>query len=75
MNRWLRELFSEKGSVSSMRVMAMLCVLTAIALAFLGKDTNVLIFLTAGMAGKVSQKWTESKDSNPQLKETDAELK
>jgi len=60
MTRWLKDLFSESSDVSSMRVMCMIALLTSIGLAFSGHDSSALVFITAAMGGKVSQKYIES---------------
>lgn len=53
-------MLSETGSVSSMRVMAFLCLITAIILVFLDKS-GYETFLLAAMGGKVAQSITENK--------------
>lgn len=66
---WLRELFSDSGSVSLMRVMSLLCCLSAIVIAIIGVSKSqvdysgvsllVSSFLTAAMGGKIMQKRIE----------------
>jgi hypothetical protein len=67
---WLAELFNPKGTVSSTRVMAVLCVLAACGLGWYGilqnRDLSELsilcgTFLAAAFTGKVAQKHAEAK--------------
>jgi hypothetical protein len=70
-SKWLRSLFSENGTVSMVRVLSLICIVTASTLAFIGMFTtshtleSVAIlcgtFLGAGMGAKVVQKRMESK--------------
>lgn len=68
MLQWIKDLFSNASTVSSMRVMSMLCVITAcgIAIYLTAKgqaETGIItVLLTAGITGKVSQKFAEKKD-------------
>ena len=54
----LKELFSESGSVSMMRLMAFMALTTAIILALASKQ-GYEAFLLAAMGGKVAQKVAE----------------
>lgn len=65
MRQWLKDLFSDTSSVSMMRVLSLICILTASAIglkvATLGGDMSTAAvlcsaFLTAGISGKVLQK-------------------
>lgn len=64
--KWLKALLSENGDVSSMRVMAIICVLTGCYLAI--KDSTavgmVATLLGSGMGGKALQKHAEAKTSD-----------
>lgn len=60
MKNFIKDMLSETGSVSSMRVMAFLCLITAIILVFLNKS-GYETFLLAAMGGKVAQSITENK--------------
>lgn len=57
--RFVKELFSERGDVSMIRVMSLISLLTGCYLAIVGKDASVLIFVTAGFTGKIVQKRAE----------------
>jgi len=59
MRRILFELFSETGELSCMRVMAMIALLSAIGLAYLGKNDCVPVLITAAFAAKVTQRYVE----------------
>ena len=68
MLNWIKDIFRSGSGVSSMRVMAMISLLTAcyIGIAGLYKDRNLSelailcgTFLSAAMYGKVAQKKTE----------------
>lgn len=70
---FIKELFSDTGTVSMMRLLSLICVLTALCVAIhaisVGSDlseTAILcgVFLSAGIGGKVAQRVTESKDGN-----------
>lgn len=70
MKNWLKELFSEQGSVSMTRFLSLVCVVTAVILSVYGlaKDKNidslvgiVSVFLGAGLSSKVIQKFAENK--------------
>lgn len=70
MKQFLIDLVSENSKISTMRVMALLCVLAAIGLAAYGihEDKSmdglsmlVGVFLGAAFSGKVMQKSRESK--------------
>lgn len=64
-----RELITENGKLSMMRVMSLLCCLTAIGIAVIGLNKPVVdysglsllcsTFLTAAMGGKIMQKRLE----------------
>lgn len=73
MKEFLLALFSESGSISMIRVLSFICVLTAAFIALhainKGSDLNAVsvlcgTFLGAGIGGKVAQKITEAKDVN-----------
>lgn len=67
--KWVKHLFSENGTVSAMRVMAMLCCVAAIVIAIMGLSKPVVdysglsllcsSFLSAAMGGKLLQKRVE----------------
>lgn len=63
MIQWLKDLFSESSTVSSMRVMSITTCFSALFLAF--KDptavTMVSALLSSAFIGKVAQKVVESK--------------
>lgn len=65
MKQWLKDLFSDGSTVSSMRVMSMLCVLTACGISVYSVSHNqsdasiITVLLTAGISGKVIQKKIE----------------
>ena len=59
--RFLKALFSDKGDVSMMRVLALISLLIGGYLAITGKDASVSIFVLAAFGGKVLQKRTEVK--------------
>lgn len=65
----LNSMFSETGDISSVRVMALLCVLAAILIALIGmyKGSDLMglsalcgVFLGAAFGGKVMQKKSET---------------
>jgi hypothetical protein len=67
---WLKRLFSSDGSVSMMRFLSFLCVLTAcligLKVTVMGGDMSTAAvlcstFLGFGIGGKVSQKFAEGK--------------
>ena len=70
MLNWLKQLFSDSGTVSMVRVLSFMCVITASLLAFIGiyaanrslESIAVLCgtFLGAGLGAKVMQKGIES---------------
>lgn len=71
MKQFIKEMFSETGNISMIRVLSFICVTTAAVIAFhaisVGSDlsaTSVLcgVFLGAGIGGKVAQKVSELKD-------------
>jgi len=74
----IKELLSEKGTVSCMRVMSLTCVLAAVSLALVGMNKPVVdysglallcsSFLTAAFTGKIMQKKTETSDQSSQIK-------
>jgi hypothetical protein len=67
---WVKDLFSEKGSISMMRVLSLTSCVTAVAIAIIGvvkpsPDYSGLsllcgTFLTAAFTGKVMQKRIET---------------
>jgi hypothetical protein len=68
--QWFKALFSETGDVSMMRLLSLICVLSASAIglkvATVGGDMGTAAvlcstFLSAGIAGKVLQKKDEAK--------------
>jgi len=59
MKKFLLELFGEAGDISCMRVMAMIALLSAIGLAYLGKNDCVPVLITAAFAAKVTQRYIE----------------
>jgi len=61
MKQFIKDLFSENSSVSMMRLMALISLLIGGYLAIKGKDTSVVIFVTAAFGGKVIQKQIETK--------------
>lgn len=71
MIKFIKDMFSAGSSVSAMRVMAMLCCLSAIVIAIVGvckkepdyEGLSILsaTFLTTAFGGKVAQKHLESK--------------
>lgn len=61
MRQFIRDMFSEKGDISAMRVMSMIALLAGIGLAYQGKDSCVMIFITAAFTGKLAQKAVETK--------------
>ena len=62
MKQILKELFGETGDLSMMRLMCFIAVCAAVGLAFMGKDSSVVVFLTAAFGGKTAQKYVENKD-------------
>lgn len=64
--KFVKELFSESGDVSMIRVMSLLCCLSAVGIAIHGINRNVIdyeglsflcgTFLSAAFAGKILQK-------------------
>ncbi len=70
MKQFLLDLFKDNSSVSMMRMLSLICVLTASMIAFYsvyaGKDLNAVsilvgVFLGSGIGGKVAQKISEVK--------------
>jgi hypothetical protein len=70
-SRVLNELLSERGDISTMRIMSLWCMLIASIIALYGvfycRDGRLIIeltalFLGAGVAGKVTHKFAESKE-------------
>jgi hypothetical protein len=69
MKEFLKQLFSESGGVSAMRVMAMMCCIAAVVIAIMGLSKPVIdysglslicsTFLGAAMGGKLLQKRVE----------------
>lgn len=73
MEQWLKGIFKPNSDVSSMRVMSMLCTITACLIGFcgllMGKDLASLsmlcgTFLSGAMVGKVAQKHVENKEQS-----------
>lgn len=69
LKEWFDQLFSEKGSVSMMRLMSLMCTLTACIIGIVAAWRNsnlemaamlVSPFLTAGVTGKLLQKKVEN---------------
>lgn len=59
--KFLREMFSEKGDISSMRVMAMIALFAAIILALMNRDIMMVsAFLAFSGGGKVASKYIET---------------
>lgn len=72
MKEFLRQLFSEKGDISAMRVMCMLSLITGCYIGIAGlyqnkalTDVSVLVgvFLSAAITGKAVQKRSENKEN------------
>ncbi len=71
MKQFILDLFNEKSTVSSIRVMSIMCVIAAIVIAVMGLEKAspdysglsllVSTFLGAAFVGKVSQKSIEAK--------------
>lgn len=61
MKTWIKNLFSESSEVSMMRVLCFMSMSTAIILAFMDKNADVLLFVSAAITGKVGQKIIETK--------------
>lgn len=68
MKQWLLDLFKDDSGVSMMRVLSLICVLTACGMAIdgakNGRDVSGICatFLAAGIGGKVGQKVVEVKN-------------
>ncbi len=71
MKQWLKDLFSDNSNVSMMRVLSLICILTASGVAIhavsVGSNLDSVsvlcgVFLGAGISGKVTQKMVEAKD-------------
>ncbi len=63
---FIREMFSESGDISAMRVMAMIALIAAIGLAFSGKDTTLVgAFLAFSGGGHVAGKYVETMRGDP----------
>jgi hypothetical protein len=58
--RWLKSLFSEEGSVSMVRLMAIISLLTGCYLAIIGKD-GANLFVTSAFGAKVLSKHLETR--------------
>jgi len=66
MKHWLKELFSEKGGVSMVRLMSFTCCMTACYIAIRGGDLGaVTALLASGFGGKVAQKHFEVRADGP----------
>ena len=64
--KFLRDLFSEKGDISSMRVMAMLALFAAVILALMNRDIMMVsAFLAFAGGGKIGQKMIETRQDRP----------
>jgi hypothetical protein len=70
MMQWIRDLFDQKSTVSSLRVMSMMCIVSACGMGITAiyRNSNLSeaavlcgVFLGAGFGGKVTQKITEVK--------------
>lgn len=70
MKQWFKDLFSDSSSVSMIRVLSFICVLTASGVAVHAVSVGANLdgvsvlcgtFLGFGISGKVSQKWLENK--------------
>lgn len=62
--KFLREMFSEKGDISMMRVLCLMSMTAGIGLAFTGHDSSVIVFVGAAMGGKCVQKHLELQGGN-----------
>lgn len=58
--RFIKELFSEEGQYSMVRLMAIISLLTGCYLAISGKD-GATLFVTSAFAAKVLQRHVEQK--------------
>lgn len=58
---FLRNLFSDSGNISMMRMLSLISLLIGGYLALSGKDSSVSIFVISAFTGKVIQKAVESK--------------
>ena len=74
MKEFLLSTLNENSKVSSMRLMSLMCVVSGVAMGFIGllikADLIGLaalcsVFIGAGLTGKVAQKAIETKDPNP----------
>lgn len=64
--KFLKEMFSEKGDISSMRVMAMIALFAAIILALMNRDIMMVsAFLAFSGGGKVASKYIETTNRPP----------
>lgn len=52
---WIKSIFSESSDTSAMRVMAMITLFSAIALAFTSHESAAEFFLATAFAGKCVQ--------------------
>jgi hypothetical protein len=84
MAHFLRDLFSDKGSVSMVRVMSFIAILISGYVAIYGlnshADLNGLamlcgVFLSAAFAGKVSQKMVETKITDKSINQSSEDIK
>jgi 5-bromo-4-chloroindolyl phosphate hydrolysis protein len=58
-------LFSEKSSISIMRIMSMIALVFGGVLALIGRDASIVsIFVYAAFAGKATQRYFESKETS-----------
>lgn len=83
MARFLRDLFSDKGSVSMVRVMSLIAIIISGYIAIRGlemhSDINGLamlcgVFLSAAFAGKVTQKMVETKVTPNEIKQSSEDI-
>jgi hypothetical protein len=82
--RFLHELFSDKGSVSMVRVMSLIAIIISGYVAIRGlemhADINGLamlcgVFLSAAFAGKVTQKMVETKITDKSINQSSEDIK
>ena len=80
MRDFIKKLLSERSQYSSMRLMSILSLLVASALAFIGLHKGVDlgslatlcgVFLGAGFVGKATQKFAENKQASQESKSVD----
>lgn len=67
-------IFSEKSSISIMRIMAMLSLILGAVLAFHGADASIVgIFVCAAFTGKVAQRYVEATENRHPTAESSQE--